>query len=239
MIISIRRDLKTWTFSEKYEVVYHGALSLRAAQIQMLLVDVGAEFEMLGPNYGAEAAGENKVIGGKESGVSVFACPVLKQGSFVISQTTAIMNYLADKHGLSQELTTPEMRAKAEQLLQDASDVQGEAYGASKEKEAKAKFIGERLPAWLKHFEIVCGAKPGSSGFLCGTTKAQPCDYVLAAALDTVKCSFGTTKFNETLGEFPAVAAFYAHMTAREGYKAYCTKGFAPQLWEADCFKEA
>jgi len=226
------------SFSTNYEIVYHGALSLRAAQIQMLLVDQGVAFDMVGVNYGAEAAGENKVIGGNAPGVSVFACPVLKNGSMVLSQSSAIMNYLADKHGLSLELATPELRARAEQLLQDASDIQGEAYGASKKEGTKATFIGERLPAWLKHLEICCSNAPGTSGFLCGTTKPQACDYVLVTALDTVKCSFGTTKFNTTLGTYPAVAAFYALMVARDGYKAYAAKGFVSQLWEKDMFKE-
>ena len=39
----------------------------------MLLVDQGVAFDMVGVNYGAEAAGENKVIGG--NGCKCFRLP--------------------------------------------------------------------------------------------------------------------------------------------------------------------
>jgi glutathione S-transferase len=225
---------------EGYEVIYHAALTLRASQIQQLLTDLKVDFTMKGVDYGAEAKGENKVVGGKAEGVSVFAAPCLKQGDFVLSQTTAIMNYLCEKHGVSAELNTPEARAKAEQLLQDASDLQGEAYNISKTSdEEKAKFISERAVAFFKHLEKVC-ATTGKDSFLCGTTKPQACDYVLVTAMDTIKCGFGAKKLDETLsaGGFTALQGYYAMMTARDGYKAFLAKGLGNQLWEANCFQE-
>ena len=101
-----------------YTLVYHDSLGFRAAPVQMLLIDAGVGFEMATPEWSDD--GSWRVV--KDNpGMSVFAPPVLRKGDFTLSQTMAIMQYLANQHGYNcgnaQEDTT---------MLQLLLDIGGE-----------------------------------------------------------------------------------------------------------------
>lgn len=133
------------------------------------------------------------MIGGNAGGVSVFACPVLKLGTFVLSD--GCHNELPREQARSVAgAQDPRGAGGGGEAAGGASDLQGEAFGA-KEEAAKATFINEMVPAWIKHFEKMCSNVPtAASVFLCGTSSPQACSYVLVTALNTISRASGAPR---------------------------------------------
>eukprot|EP00009_Paramoeba_aestuarina_P016237 CAMPEP_0201539736 /NCGR_PEP_ID=MMETSP0161_2-20130828/70564_1 /ASSEMBLY_ACC=CAM_ASM_000251 /TAXON_ID=180227 /ORGANISM="Neoparamoeba aestuarina, Strain SoJaBio B1-5/56/2" /LENGTH=219 /DNA_ID=CAMNT_0047947149 /DNA_START=849 /DNA_END=1508 /DNA_ORIENTATION=+ len=79
----------------------------------------------------------------------VFACPILKDGDFVLSQTVAIVVYLAEKHGFS--LDSAQDKAHALMSVLNLADVFTEGFKARREDDKGEAFLAAdgRLSKWL------------------------------------------------------------------------------------------
>ncbi len=204
--------------SEPYRLYYWNALPGRGEPVRLVLEEAGAAYVDVA-RLPAEDGGTNAAVVGARrgalGGIPPFAPPVLVDGELVLSQTAAICDYLARKHGLVP--AGEGARANALQLLLSVMDVYAEAHdthhpvatGQYYEDQrdaaivAAAAFRGERLPAWLGYFERVIAASGGP--WLLGAERSYP-DLALALAVDGLAYAFPRATAR-VLADTPAVAA--------------------------------
>jgi glutathione S-transferase len=215
--------------SASYQVVYHAALAFRAAPIQMLLLDAKIDFTMVEPTWG-----EDRVIENNAGNHTVFAPPVIRRGDFTLSQTSAIMHYLGERHGYSPS-GGPEASATCLQVILDAGDVGAELFACAKDKEAKAKFAstesGGRLGNWLAHLnKIYSKSKAAGNAFLFGSVPTSA-DFMLLSTLESLDFAIGAPQVAELCPE--GLTAWRVSMEARpffEAYKAHAKPNLFPSM---------
>lgn len=146
-----------------YELYYWPGIQGRGEYIRLALEDVGAPYIDVAREHGTKdimRALEGKLGGGRQ-----FAPPILKHGDVVLSQTAAILDYLATQH--PELLPKPELRGRALQLQLTIADYVGEAHDThhpiatskyyedqrSEAKKRSAAFIEDRIPKFFGYFE--------------------------------------------------------------------------------------
>ena len=169
--------------SEDYEIYYHAGFTGRSLPIQMLLRDKGIAYKVVPAIHD----GTDKVVGSQQ-GYPVFACPAIKKGDFVLSQTNVILSYLGKKHGLAP--TSDEDIAKCDQLTADASDVVSEVFKHSKDEDKGEAFLapGGRLSTWFAHFDK-CLSVNSTGPFLFGENPTYA-DFNLVGLIDLLQFFF-------------------------------------------------
>ncbi len=148
-----------------YELYYWPMIPGRGEVIRLVLEDAGATYRDVAREQGIDAVLD--VREGELGEPRPFAPPVLRHGALVLSQSAAIVRYLAERHGLAPP--TEEGRALAQQHFLGWSDLLLEAHdthhplavGLTYEEQRDAArlraehFLADRLGKWLQHFERV------------------------------------------------------------------------------------
>mmetsp|Transcript_23087 Transcript_23087/g.31586 ORF Transcript_23087/g.31586 Transcript_23087/m.31586 type:complete len:214 (-) Transcript_23087:66-707(-) len=165
--------------AESYEIVYWPGFTGRAQPLMFLLEAANVKYTW-----------NTDVVGFKEAnnkaGFPLFACPFLKQGEFVISQTHTIMEYLGKKHGFAVE---GEQATFASVVSLNVADIWSEGYNARKSAADKgATFLKERLGAWLDILEGEAAKTAGKFFFADG---ASYVDFVLLNLDSTLDYLYG------------------------------------------------
>ena len=123
-----------------YEIVYWPGFTGRAEPAILLLEDVGAAYTV-----DNDVAGRIASLAG---GQPVFACPLLIDGDLVLSQTSVITQYLAQRHGCD---VASEDQTAAAQFGYNLADIWRETYEGRKD--GVETYLAERFPRWLDVME--------------------------------------------------------------------------------------
>ena len=203
---------------DKYEIVYHSKLSFRAAPIQMMLLDAGAEFTMTDPHWGTDRVVE------ANPGTPAFAPPALRVGDTTVAQTPAILHFLSERLGYHARSDSAEIGAAHLQLLLDIGDVTSELFAeVRKGAEAKAKFgsseDGGRLRNWLEHLRKIYARRSGGRGFLFEPDRPMAADYFMLAAVESFEFCYGVQHMRALLP--PEIATWRALMEERPFFRRY------------------
>jgi glutathione S-transferase len=154
-----------------YDLYYWPGIQGRGELVRLALEDVGALYVDVARGSGGVAAIKTVLEGKRDGGGRGrhFAPPVLVAGVEIVSQTAAILDFLATRHESLLPDTQPSTRTRALQLQLTFADFIGEAhdthhplgpsaYYEEQKEEAKrrsAAFLKERMPKFLGYFEAV------------------------------------------------------------------------------------
>ena len=212
--------------SDTYELYYWPVLPGRGEVIRMLLEDAGAEYRDVGRDEGISAILSARK--GELGGARPFAPPVLKHGDLVLSQSSVIARYIAERHGLAP--ADEAGRLIAEQHFLGWSDVMVEThdthhpialglhYEDQREaaKERAKHFLADRLGTWLQHFEHIVAQ---SGGVHVGNDVTYP-DLMARFVLRGIEYAFPKA-FAEHAERIPALIALRETVEARPRLTAY------------------
>lgn len=149
-----------------YELYYWPSIQGRGEFVRLALEDVGAAYVDVARDRGTKEI--MRVLEGKAGGGRHFAPPILQHGPEVfVSQTAAILDYLAAHHPPLLPDTKVATRSRALQLQLTIADFVSEVhdthhpvatgqYYEDQRPEAKKRataFLSERLPKFLGYFE--------------------------------------------------------------------------------------
>ena len=148
-----------------YELYYWPGIQGRGELIRLALEDTGAPYVDVARERGTEPI--MALMRGAGPGLAPFGPPFLKSGSLVLAQTSAILAWLAPRHGLVPASETARLHAHQLQLtiadfFVEAHDVHHPIGSALYYEEQKPEslrraelFRGQRLPLFLGYFEKV------------------------------------------------------------------------------------
>jgi glutathione S-transferase len=159
-----------------YELYYWPSIPGRGEFIRLPLEATGTPYRDVARLPAKEGGGTDAIMGmlaGQKRGPAPFACPILKWGDLVISQTPHILQWLAPRIGLAptdehDRLGAHQLQLTVADFLVEAHDIHhpigSSLYYEDQKPEAKRRsqvFIGERLPKFLTYFERVLSANGG------------------------------------------------------------------------------
>ncbi len=205
-----------------YTLYYWAGFAGRAEAPILLLEDLGVKYTL---NRDVK---EFLYKGGNQSN-PCFACPVLVDTGFALSQTTAIMEYLGRRHGCLP--AEPREQASTLQLACTAADVWSEAYAARKSSDTAAQttFRSKRLAQWLVHLSSVLCHPPSSLYF--GGAHPSYADFALLNAFRACEFMFGA----ECKSSYPdAVAQWLNRMLERPAIAAFLSSERCEPVLYAD-----
>jgi glutathione S-transferase len=157
-----------------YQLYYWPGIQGRGEFVRLALEDAGAEYVDVARQPASEGGGVpalQKLLRGERSGVRPLAPPVLVSGELVLSQTAAILAWLAPR----LELVSPDHGAVTNQLVLTVMDLVSEAHDThhpiavslhyedqlEAAKQRAHHFTAQRLPKFLEYFEAVLAASGG------------------------------------------------------------------------------
>ena len=148
-----------------------------------------------------------------------FAPPVVVDGTFAISQSTAAAMYIGDKVGLGGA-RIPSIY-KAVQYLNDLADLTSEAIGAAlnhgDDPSMLHNFLDGRLQAWMANIEHSISGSP----YYFGTEVTYVDFYFLNTfdwAIDDVFYNALKAKMGNIYADFPKIATLLAAMRSMPSY---------------------
>ncbi|KAK3610950.1 hypothetical protein CHS0354_038999 [Potamilus streckersoni] len=214
---------------EDWELYYWPGFPGRGEFVRLVFEEAGVKFRDMRDMVGVGGI-SRLVLEGELGGFPVLAPPVIKKGKFQMSQTPAICRYLGKEFGLYPE--NAEDEAHADQVNLTIHDYIAEgrlafhgmnhtaSYYTQKEetKPYIERFVKDRLPRFLKHFETLLVAKNGGKDFLFG----DKLTYVDLALLHVLRAT--EAQFHEAWLEadyIPALKAFKDRLSARPRLAAY------------------
>ncbi|XP_046580442.1 glutathione S-transferase P 1-like [Haliotis rubra] len=198
----------------------------RAEFVRLLFIEAGVPFKHI-----SEGIMEMfKQADQKWTGYPTLAVPLLKKGSFELSQTPVICRYLGKQFGLYPD--NEEDQWHAEQINATVHDYIAEGrlsfhginpvgsyFGQEKETQPYIdRFLAERLPKYMKHFEKILAANDGGKGYVVGG-KVTFADLGLLHVLRATAAQFPEAW--AAVDYAPLVKAFKDRMEARPNLAAY------------------
>lgn len=152
--------------------------------------------------------------------------PVIKDADFVLWESNTIIRYLASRYGGAHLYPAdPLMRAPVDQWMDwQATDLnrswsyaflamirQSAAHQAEKE-------IAKSIASWTAHMRILDGQLLATGAFVAGK-QFSLADIPVGLSVNR----WFSTPFEHT--PFPAVSEYFARLSERPGFKAYCANG--------------
>jgi glutathione S-transferase len=196
------------------ELVYWPGFTGRAEPIIFLLESAGMKYTL-----------SHDVMGFKAQHPEVFACPFIKRGDFVQSQTTAILAYLGQVAGYQLERKD---EAYALNVSLNLGDIWTEAYNGRKADDHGAAFLADRLGKWLDVLEAGLNAR-GGKHFV--GDKLSYVDFQALNVATTLEYMYGQ-KALDPISHRPKLAAALAAVKALPGVDAYLKSDrFLPVLY--------
>jgi len=207
----------------KYEIHYFPGFSGRAEPILMLLEDAGIEYDFVRGGLG---------FVDEKNRFSNFARPCLKEGDFILGQTSAILQCLGRRHGYDVE--DENEQAHVNQLCNNAADIWSDSYlgkmgnkGCGAASDGGKVFLESRLDQHLGMAERnLCG----SAGPYFFADRVTYADFALFNALRTMRFMF--KGFDEKLANYKSVCLFEQAMCARPNLAKFL-KNADPLLYSA------
>lgn len=215
-----------------YELFYWPGLPGRGECVRLALEEAGVEYidyARLPEEKGGGVSGVTRILGAEAGTRPSFAVPVLRDGSLVIGQTPAILQYLGDRLGLAPR--EPSDRLWCHQIQLTLGDFMDEIhdthhplgaslYYADQKPEARKRaevFREVRLPkllGWLERVAVASG-----SHWLVGD-RVGYADLTLFQCVEGLKYAFPKAA-RRALAEAPAVVTLAARVAERPNIAAY------------------
>ncbi|XP_045168606.2 uncharacterized protein LOC123531584 isoform X2 [Mercenaria mercenaria] len=223
----VETELYKQDMSDTWVLYYYPTFSGRAEFIRLIFEETGTPYKECEETF---ASLRKLIIDGEMEGYPHFAPPMIKKGSFQVSQTPVICRYLGEELGLYP--ATLEDKLHAEQINQCCHDYIAEGrlafhginqvgpYLSQKEETQPYidRFVSERLPRWLKYFERVLASNNGGKGFLFGE-KITYCDLGLFHSLHATESQFPNAY--KSADYIPLLKAFKERIIARPRIASY------------------
>jgi glutathione S-transferase len=215
-----------------YKLYYWPSIQGRGEFIRLALEDAGAPYEDVARRAAVDGGGIpalQALLRGEHAGVRPLAPPVLVAGDLVLSQTTAILAWLAPRLGLvalgdGAAAVTNQLVLTVMDLVAEAHDTHhpisvGLHYEDQKD-EARRRthhFTSERMPKFLSYFEDVLAR--GGSGWLVGD-QASVADLALFQVVSGLRyaCPRALASLSDRL---PLTLALRERVAARPRIAAY------------------
>lgn len=169
--------------SEHYELYYWPTIQGRGEFIRLAFEEAGVPYVDVGRLPEEEGGGEDtieRVLEERRRGPRPFALPALMVGDFVLSQTAAILHWLAPRLGLAPvgedgRAWALELQLTVADLVTEVHDshhpVAAGLYYEDQRKEARRRaedVVKRRLPKFLGHFEAALHENPDGDEYLIG-----------------------------------------------------------------------
>lgn len=182
-----------------YELYYWPGLQGRGEFVRLALEEAAANYVEV-----VRSEGVGALMGIWQSSdltTPPLAPPILKHGSKVIAQTTAILLYLGDRHRLAPKseaarLWTHQIQLTIADLVVEAHDVHhplgGDFYYEDQKPEAARRaslFRKTRMPTFLGWFETILARNPKGDGHLVGA-RLTYADLSLFQAVEGLRYAF-------------------------------------------------
>jgi glutathione S-transferase len=217
-----------------YELHYWPTIQGRGEFVRLALEAAGAPY--IDVARGPEGTGQGvpamlRCLQDKEVTHPPFAPPFLKDGSVLVAQTAAILQYLAPQLKLvarsePARLWTQQIQLTIADMVTEAHDthhpVGSSLYYEDQKSEAlrRAKeFCGARLSKFLRWFETILVRNPGGSRHLVGG-KLSYADLSLFQLVEGLTYAFPKAARRE-LAQTPNVLALHARVAAMPRVAAY------------------
>ncbi len=168
---------------ERYELYYWSNIQGRGELIRLALEEAGAEYVDVARLPESEGGGDDAVmrlLEEKRRGPRPFAPPILVAGDMVLSQTAAILQWLAPRLGLAppgddEQAWALELQLTIADAVTEVHDshhpIASRLYYEDQRAEAKKRardVVHNRLPRFLGHFEAALAENPAGSEHLVG-----------------------------------------------------------------------
>jgi glutathione S-transferase len=217
-----------------YELHYWTGIQGRAEFVRLALEEAGAAYVDVARNFKSMQEGAPALMAfldRPDIAHPAFAAPVLKDGDMVIGQTSAILLYLGDRHGLAPDdavnrLWTHQIQLTIADLVGEAHDAHhplgGNIYYEAQKEEARRRtenFREKRIPRFIGWLEKILARNPDGADFLVGKAITYA-DLSLFQAVAGLAYAF-PKQMARTLGEAPRVAALHAAVSVRPRIAAY------------------
>jgi len=215
----------------RYELYYQPSIQGRGEFVRLTLEEGGADYVDVArtPDFGRP--GVMKFMADPALKRPPYAPPFLKAGDLLISQTAAILQYLAPRLGLVAD--DEPTRIWAHQLQLTIADWLYEVgqthhpianvlyYEEQKEaaKERAKHFIANRIPKFLEYFERVLNANADDGEFLSGRSLSYV-DLSLFQMIAGLRYSFPRT-MKKLEPDYPRVIKVHDQVRARPRIASY------------------
>lgn len=221
--------------TEKYELYYWPTIQGRGEFVRLALEEGGADYvdvARLPERDGGGARAVLRVLGDEDEPFPSFAPPILKCGSFTISHTANILQFLGPRLGLvaddaAKRLFTHQLELTVTDFVAEIHDVHhpiaSSLYYEDQKTEALRRaghFIKERMPKFLGYFERVLRRNTESIGeYLVGSERSYV-DLSVFQVLSGLSYAFpkSLSKIERTI---PLLTALKKHIAARPRIAAY------------------
>jgi glutathione S-transferase len=171
--------------SARYELYYWPEIPGRGEFVRLALEEAGADYvdvARLPEAEGGGVAALERLLNDERLAVPPFAPPFLKAGSLVIAQTSLILRFLGERHGLAPEgeverLAVEQIQLTVADLVVETHDCHHPLGAALYYEDQKSEsltrsklFIEQRLPKFLPYFETILSRNRASHGeYLVGS----------------------------------------------------------------------
>ena len=212
-----------------YELYYWPGIQGRGEFVRLTLEEAGAAYVDVARERGTGAL--MRLWDGKGIATPSFAPPFLRHGKAIIGQTSNILFYLGERHGLAPRaeaarLWTHQIQLTIADLVVEAHDTHhplgGDFYYEDQKPEAlrRAKMFREsRIPRFLEWFETILEHNPKGDRHLVGA-RLSYADLSLFQMVEGLTYAFPTA-MAKRLSDAPKVAALRDRVAARPRIKAY------------------
>jgi glutathione S-transferase len=212
-----------------YELYYWPNIQGRGEFVRLALEEASADYVDVARVDGTGAL--MKVWESEASEHPPLAPPFLKHGKRTIGQSTNILLYLGDGHGLAPKnevgrLWTHQIQLTIADLAGEAHDthhpVGGSLYYEDQKPEAlkrASEFRKQRIPQFLEWFEAILTRNPKGDAFLVGG-RLTYADLSLFQIVEGLRYAFPRAAKRE-LAKVSRVVALHDRVAARPRIKAY------------------
>lgn len=217
-----------------YELYYWHGIPGRGEFVRLALEEAAAEYRDIARTYPGKREGARMLqafLDGEDATHPAFAAPALKDGDLLIGQTSAILLYLGDRHGLAPadlggRIWTHQIQLTIADLVSEVHDAHHPLGGNlyyEQQKEAAALRTGHfrefRMPRFLAWLERILARNPDGPAHLVGASLTYA-DLSLFQVIEGLTYAF-PRRIAAVMPDVPHVAALHRAVCERPRIAAY------------------
>lgn len=217
----------------RYELYYWPEIQGRGEFVRLALEEAGASYVDVArrPARTGGVPALLRLMDGARIAHPPFAPPYLRAGKLLIGQTANILLFLGQRHGLAPKaeagnLWAHQLQLTIADLVAEVHDthhpIASSLYYEDQKPEARRRagdFRRERMPKFLRYFEIVLARNPAGPRFLVGARLTYP-DLSLFQVVEGLRYAFPIA-MRRLERKVPRVTALHDRVAARPRLAAY------------------